>query len=114
MFRDTTLYESWDDDGIPIAKVGGEKLTKSAIKKMKKQQLAQKKRYEKYLVSGGTAKVSNEDTGKNNSKGRDGGEDIVKKLDDGFVKCVAGTFGNLQALSFESDMGPFCHLVNIG
>lgn len=114
MFRDHSLYENWDDDGVPIAKLGGGKPTKSAIKKMKKQQLAQKKRYEKYLATGGAAKVSNENTIKNNGKDGDDGEDILKKLSDGFVKCVAGTFGNLQALSFESDMGPFCHLVNIG
>lgn len=113
MFRDTTLYESWDDDGIPIAKVGGEKLTKSAIKKMKKQQLAQKKRYEKYFASGGSTKDSDGDATKNNGEDGESGEDILKKLDDGFVKIVAGTFGNLQALSFESDIGPFCHLVNI-
>ena len=114
MFRDAMLYERWDDEGIPIAKVGGEKPTKSAIKKMKKQQLAQKKRYEKYLVSEGSTKGSDGDTNKKNDKGSDGGEDIVKKLDDGFVNVVAGTFGHLQALSLDSECGPFCHLVNIG
>lgn len=111
MFRDSTLYEGWDDDGIPIAKVGGEKPTKSAIKKMKKQQLAQKKRYEKYLASGATTKGDGVDT--SNDNGKDG-EDIVKKLDDGFVRVVAGTFGNLQALSLDAGNGPFCHLVTIG
>ena len=114
MFRDATLYESWDDDGIPTAKVGGEKPTKSAIKKMKKQQLAQKKRYEKYLVSGGNTKGSAGDKSKSDGKDGDEGEEIVKKLDDGFVKVVAGTFGNLQALSLDASNGPFCHLINIG
>lgn len=113
MFRDATLYESWDDDGIPLAMIGGFKPTKSSIKKMKKQQLAQKKRYEKYLALGDTAKDSLGDTSGNNGTEKDGREDIVKKLDDGFVNVVAGTFGNLQALSFDSPMGPMCHLVNI-
>jgi hypothetical protein len=110
MFRDAALYESWDEDGIPTAKVGGEKLTKSAAKKMKKQYQAQQKRYEKYLSVGGAKKVA--PTVKSNESVDE--EDVVKKLDERFVNVVTGTFGNRQALSFESDMGPFCHLLNIG
>ena len=110
MFRDAAIYESWDGDGIPTAKVGGEKLTKSATKKMKKQHQAQKKRYEKYLAADGADKVA--PTVK--SKDSLDEEDVVKKLDAGFVNLVNGTFGILQNLSFESDMGPFCHLLNIG
>ena len=110
MFRDAALYESWDKAGIPTAKVGGEKLTKSAMKKMKKQHQTQKKRYEKYLAAGG-AKTAVQTVKSNESVDE---EDVVKKLDERFVNIVTGTFGNLQALSFESDMGPFCHLLNIG
>jgi len=112
MFQDAALYESWDEDGIPTILVGGEKPSKSAVKKMKKQQLAQKKRHDKYLASGGAAKEN--EVAKNQEAIDDDAEDVVKKLDDGFVKVVAGTFGNLQSLSFESDMGPFCHLLKIG
>ena len=110
MFRDAALYESWDEDGIPTAKICGEKLTKSATKKMRKQYQAQKKRYEKYVAVGGDEKMA--PTVKSNESAVE--ENVVKKLDERFVNVVTGTFGNLQALSFESDISPFCHLLNIG
>jgi hypothetical protein len=31
----------------------------------------------------------------------------------GNVEVVAGTFGTRQGIAIESDMGPFCHIVNI-
>jgi hypothetical protein len=34
-------------------------------------------------------------------------------LDPSFVQLVAGTFGKRQGLELQSDMGPFCHVVEI-
>lgn len=114
MFRDASLYESWDDAGFPLTKVGGEPLTKSATKKMKKQYTAQQKRHDKFLASGGGSKTSSGNVNKAPPADMTTEEDIALKLDPRYVRVVAGTFGNLQALSFNSDMGPFCHLVNVG
>ena len=112
MFRDTSLYESWDDVGFPLAKIGGEALTKSAIKKMKKQHAAQKKRYDKYLASGGANNADPMEESAPSAEAADEGSTL--KLDPNYIRVISGTFGNLQALSFNSDMGPFCHLVNVG
>mmetsp|Transcript_30700 Transcript_30700/g.66451 ORF Transcript_30700/g.66451 Transcript_30700/m.66451 type:complete len:309 (+) Transcript_30700:207-1133(+) len=111
MFRDTTLYESWDDAGFPLTKTGGEALTKSAIKKMKKQHAAQKKRYDKYVASGGADTAAQTEAAPS-AEAPDKG--FALQLDPKYIRVVSGTFGNLQALSFNSDMGPFCHLVNVG
>mmetsp|Transcript_38284 Transcript_38284/g.84057 ORF Transcript_38284/g.84057 Transcript_38284/m.84057 type:complete len:112 (+) Transcript_38284:732-1067(+) len=111
MFRDTTLYESWDDAGFPLTKTGGEALTKSAIKKMKKQHAAQKKRYDKYVASGGADTAAQTESAPS-AEAPDKG--FALQLDPNYIRVVSGTFGNLQALSFNSDMGPFCHLVNVG
>eukprot|EP00814_Leptocylindrus_danicus_P013319 CAMPEP_0116005532 /NCGR_PEP_ID=MMETSP0321-20121206/1217_1 /TAXON_ID=163516 /ORGANISM="Leptocylindrus danicus var. danicus, Strain B650" /LENGTH=398 /DNA_ID=CAMNT_0003473969 /DNA_START=148 /DNA_END=1344 /DNA_ORIENTATION=- len=107
MFKNKSLYSSWDDSGFPLTNAEGDALaateSKSAMKKLRKLFDTQKKRYSKYLQSG----VSKE-------KGS-GGEDTFKALhlDDTFISIIPGTFGNLQALHLSSDMGPFCHVVNL-
>eukprot|EP00816_Leptocylindrus_hargravesii_P001939 CAMPEP_0196814014 /NCGR_PEP_ID=MMETSP1362-20130617/40794_1 /TAXON_ID=163516 /ORGANISM="Leptocylindrus danicus, Strain CCMP1856" /LENGTH=407 /DNA_ID=CAMNT_0042190495 /DNA_START=141 /DNA_END=1364 /DNA_ORIENTATION=- len=107
MFKNKSLYSSWDDSGFPLTNAEGDALavteTKSTMKKLRKLFDAQKKRYSKYMQSG----VSKE-------KGS-GGEDTFKALhlDDAFISIIPGTFGNLQALHLSSDMGPFCHVVNL-
>jgi hypothetical protein len=34
-------------------------------------------------------------------------------LDDSFIQVVSGSFGKRQGLELLSDMGPFCHVVNL-
>lgn len=43
----TELYSAFDDDGIPVTDAKGEPLSKSAIKKLKKEWEKQKKLYDK-------------------------------------------------------------------
>ena len=101
LFRDPSQFSSWDDDGMPKTDQYGEPLTKSAMKKLKKQYETHKKRHEKYLKTETTA-----------SKEIDS-EVSWSLLDDSFVRVVAGSFGKRQGLEIHSDMGPFCHVVNL-
>ena len=103
LFRDASLYSTWDDCGIPLTNQNGESLTKSALKKLKKQQDSHKKRHEKYLQT-----VSTTPTSQDNNAQPDWG-----LLDASFIHVVPGSFGKLQALDMNSDMGPFCHVLNI-
>lgn len=49
LFRDTTLYSEWDDQGIPTKTANGEEVTKSMRKKLTKQYQQQEKLYTEYL-----------------------------------------------------------------
>lgn len=104
VFRDASLYSSWDEAGIPLTNQNGEPLTKSAVKKLKKQYEAHKKRHEKYLKTASSNTTAAEQTGS---------QIDWSLLDDSFVHIVAGSFGKRQALEMESDMGPFCHVLNL-
>uniref|UniRef100_A0A7S4JXY6 Uncharacterized protein n=2 Tax=Odontella aurita TaxID=265563 RepID=A0A7S4JXY6_9STRA len=113
MFRNENMYASWDDSGFPLTKANGEPTSKSARKKMRKQVEAQRKRYDKYMASGGGG-----EKGGAGGSGKGGGapeeEVALPELDPGFISVIGGTFGNLQALDLSSDMGPFCHVLNLG
>jgi len=108
MFRSSCEYSEWDDvTGLPTALCSGEELVKSAVKKLRKQQDAHRKKHEKYVAALGerddmTIVVEAPPS-------VSGGDWSV--LDDGFVQVVAGTFGKRQGLEIVSDMGPFCHVV---
>jgi len=39
--------------------------------------------------------------------------DAALKLDRSFVQLIAGSFGKRQGLEFVSDMGPFCHVIEL-
>lgn len=67
---------------------------------MKKLYEAQKKRHAKFLSEGGAPGSVEE-------------EDFLEKLDPKFIRVVAGEFGQRQGLQFSSDMGPFCHVLNL-
>jgi len=108
IFRSSIEYSEWDDvTGLPLALTSGESLTKSAIKKLKKQQDVHRKKHEKYMATlvelqnaTTVAAVTSVETMQNWSI-----------LDNGFIQVVAGTFGKRQGLEIVSDMGPFCHVV---
>lgn len=51
----TDLYSAFDDAGVPTANKAGEPLSKSAIKKLKKEWDKQKKLYEKAQAEAGKA-----------------------------------------------------------
>ncbi|AQZ19002.1 YNL247W [Zygosaccharomyces parabailii] len=45
MFKDSSLYSEWDEDGIPLKDAEGNAITKSMTKRLKKQWLNQEKLY---------------------------------------------------------------------
>lgn len=49
LFKDTSLYSEWDDEGIPTKNANGEEVTKSMKKKLVKQFQQQQKLYQEYL-----------------------------------------------------------------
>jgi hypothetical protein len=104
MFRQHgSLYSSFDNQGIPLTNANGEPLSKSALKKLNKQYETHKKRHEKYLQTANATVATCEQ------------ETVVSwdLLDDSFIQIVAGSFGKRQGIEMESDMGPFCHVLNL-
>jgi D-Tyr-tRNAtyr deacylase len=104
MFRQHgSLYSSFDNQGIPLTNANGEPLSKSALKKLKKQYETHQKRHEKYLQTANATVATCEQ------------ETVVSwdLLDDSFIQIVAGSFGKRQGIEMESDMGPFCHVLNL-
>lgn len=99
MFQDHSLYSEWDEHGIPIKAANGDDLSKSALKKLKKQYESQKKKYEKHLKSSSNLVTTDKKD--------------WSLLDQSVCTILAGTFGARQALSISSDMGPFCHVVSL-
>lgn len=105
MFLDNSLYSSWDDTGFPLTNVNGSPIkAKSTVKKLKKLYQAQKKRHSKFLSSSQTKETSST-TDKNNEP--------MPILDPQLIRIISGTFGKRQGLEFSSDMGPFCHIINL-
>ncbi|EMG46066.1 hypothetical protein SBY92_001217 [Candida maltosa Xu316] len=49
MFKDTTLYSEWDEQGLPTKDAKGEEVSKSMKKKLTKQYQQQEKLYKEYL-----------------------------------------------------------------
>ncbi|OXV08860.1 hypothetical protein Egran_03372 [Elaphomyces granulatus] len=56
MFKGDKQYQEWDVDGVPVKTVDGSELSKSQLKKLRKEWEKQKKLHEEYLVKfgGGT------------------------------------------------------------
>jgi len=100
MFQDNSVYSEWDDDGIPTKDSNEQDLTKSAIKKLRKQRESQKKRYDKFLNTTVTNKPKSETAD-------------WSLLNPASCTVVGGTFGARQGLEICSDMGPFCHVVSL-
>ena len=105
-------YSVLDMQGIPTHDERGTEVSKARRKKMIKMMKAQKKRYEKYL------KQKKQDEGSSSTSAvRPAMIEMSKlKIEQQELKkmprFIFGTFGNRQALKFESDMGPFTHTFN--
>ena len=114
LFRDTTLYASWDDHGIPLTDAEDEPITKSAQKKMRKAQAAHRVRHLKWLreqkSTGSLPPTAHHDE---DEEPHQHIEHWATAIDPSFVQVVAGTFGKRQSLQFVADMGPFCHVVQV-
>ena len=145
MFRHQThLYSAWDSEtGLPThSSVTGEPITKSALKKLKKQHDAHAKRHEKWqkqqqqqhetspseenkeedahrekgdnnAIHDATNKDTKEDTTSDTQRQIDHDKSWWNELDPGFCHVVVGSFGKRQGLEVSSDMGPFCHVVQV-
>mmetsp|Transcript_21093 Transcript_21093/g.50041 ORF Transcript_21093/g.50041 Transcript_21093/m.50041 type:complete len:309 (+) Transcript_21093:637-1563(+) len=118
------------ETGIPLEHADGTPLTKSGKKRAKKLLDAHARRHEKHL-----AKAESESAATKAAKGSPTEPPAAPaapeasttttepstmttpfsrpRLDPGFVRLVVGTFGKRQGLSLESDMGPFCHVVDL-
>lgn len=103
LFRQDDTYGSFDDDedGLPLTMANGDPVAKSARKKNKKVFDSHVKRHEKYLKQGPPQTPS---------------EVKIKSfttIGTSMVQVVPGSFGKRQGLELYSDMGPFCHVVEI-
>jgi hypothetical protein len=110
-------YGSYDETtGFPLTTASGEPLTKSSKKKLSKIYDAHVKRHEKWKKQ---QQHSSEDKSSQPSSSGGSATTIIEKppkeksLDPSFIQLVAGTFGKRQGLELYSDMGPFCHVIEI-
>jgi cysteinyl-tRNA synthetase len=53
MFKGDKQYQEWDVDGIPVKTVDGGELSKSQVKKLRKEWEKQKKLHGEYLIKFG-------------------------------------------------------------
>jgi len=129
--NNTKEYATFDDKGIPLTLTNGDKITKSGRKKLQKIYDAHVKRHTKYLQQqrkkGGEEKVVDEKVEQSQSQSKSCSSEQSTKistnnvknskscstLDSFFVQLVVGTFGKRQGLEIHSDMGPFCHVVEL-
>ena len=129
------LYGSFDEStGLPLTLASGEPLTKSASKRVKKLYDAHAKRHEKYLSkqqqepprepqssgdsstpapSAGLVAASPATAQDAPTSATAKAEDKRSGLDPSFVRLIAGSFGKRQGLELVSDMGPFCHVIEL-
>eukprot|EP00934_Nitzschia_sp_Nitz4_P000291 Nitzschia sp. Nitz4//scaffold125_size66327//10367//11317//NITZ4_006124-RA/size66327-processed-gene-0.42-mRNA-1//-1//CDS//3329534592//291//frame0 len=109
------LYGSYDEDNLfPITLASGEPLTKSAAKKLKKIYEAHVKRHSKFLEKGGVANSSLPNA--SNELKKDEPVALTVPVESKYcslVEVVSGSFGKRQGLELQSDMGPFCHVVEL-
>ena len=136
--QDDLLYGSFDPTtGIPLTGADGMSLTKSATKRIKKLYDAHVKRHEKYISKLKQQKQKQSQSYQEETREReqdqaqsiDNAQDTTsptatpaaktpppqktQRLDSSFVKIVAGSFGKRQGLELFSNMGPFCHVIDI-
>lgn len=106
------LYATFDKLGIPLTLNDGGKVSKNAQKKFLKQYNAQQKRYDKYLLE--TKDAATTVTSSNTTKAAVNKQTkSFDQLSPTFLQLIRGSFGKRQALEFQSDMGPFSHVVEI-
>ena len=130
LFRQTKsdMYYAFDDEGMPTLDAEGQPLAKSAIKKLKKLRDAHAKRHDKWLLQQAQEPQNTADDKTTNAPtamASENSADASKETEDDptqipewtteFNSCrvVVGSFGKRQGLSLESDMGPFCHVLQL-
>jgi len=125
IFKDPSRYASWDETGMPVTDAAGGPLTKSALKKLRKVRDAHAKRHEKWRAANPgletrattTFEVVDINATMNDTMTTNGAKAEGRKTqwesvpDASFCHVVAGTFGKRHGLEMQSDMGPFCHVL---
>jgi len=119
VFRDDPKYGSFDEEtGMPLTTADGEPLTKSASKKLRKLYDAHDKRHTKWKET--TNDIDDNDVSNSvpapKSEAMRCEPDGVSTVDWDTVlqsPVVAGSFGKRQGLEIKSDMGPFCHVLQV-
>jgi hypothetical protein len=129
IFRQDDTYGSFEDEGekiFPLTFANGQPLTKSALKKLRKIYNAHATRHAKYIEARKGNGIENKvDTTQTvtRSSGAVGEEYMASVsmapeslqsrpvLDNSFIQLVAGSFGKRQGIEIQSDIGPFCHVV---
>jgi len=139
MFHQDDTYGSFEEENdktFPLTYANGEPLTKSAMKRLQKIHKAHTARHTKFMETRKGQALGNEDpieVGKSTMTPAVGGRGGAVReeetshvsistpqstcprqiVDKSFIQVVAGSFGMRQGLEIQSDMGPFCHVVEI-
>lgn len=107
-------FATFDDaTGLPLTTISGDPVSKSARKRMQKQYDVHVKRHEKYQEKQKASPTQPPNKVSPTTKDDEGEEAPTKTLDLSFLQLIKGTFGRRQGLELQSDMGPFCHVVEI-
>jgi hypothetical protein len=112
------LYGTFDGTtGLPLTMSDGQPLTKSAHKNVQKIYHAHVKRHEKWkqgqYQENSTAPTKPSSASSSNNTAATGKKIPSRCLDPFFVRLVCGSFGKRQGLELVSDMGPFCHVIEV-
>jgi D-Tyr-tRNAtyr deacylase len=105
----TSEFAAFDETGFPLKTADGQDLTKSAKKRMRKQYEAHVKRHEKYIEKHPNPSVPSPEPATDASTKDNEADTATMEI----LKLVCGTFGKRQGLELQSDMGPFCHVVEL-
>lgn len=119
-------YSSWDETGMPVSDANGNALTKSALKKLKKQYDAHCKRHTKWTTQQEKQQQQEPPEGNDRSaavQDRIASTDTIveasvcahqwEDVSNSFCPVLVGSFGKRQGLELQSDMGPFCHVFQV-
>ena len=131
-------FEEENDKTFPLTYANGEPLTKLAMKRLQKIHKAHTARHTKFMEARKCQalhvgnEVANEEVKRTITLAFDGIDGVVREeekshvsisthestsprqiVDESFIQLVAGSFGMRQGIEIQSDMGPFCHVVEI-
>jgi len=112
MFRHSTYANTYDlnsfcpSTNIPTLKLDKTPLTKSATKKLAKIQAAMKKKFDKFGPS---------DPNTSSPSPSPSATSVEEKEEKNIPHCnfLCGNFGDLQSVTMDAKLGPFCHMVDI-
>eukprot|EP00539_Tryblionella_compressa_P018006 CAMPEP_0178841580 /NCGR_PEP_ID=MMETSP0746-20121128/15014_1 /TAXON_ID=913974 /ORGANISM="Nitzschia punctata, Strain CCMP561" /LENGTH=107 /DNA_ID=CAMNT_0020504787 /DNA_START=1 /DNA_END=328 /DNA_ORIENTATION=+ len=103
--------------GDPVTKSARKKLQKDMMPMSKQQQQQQRQQSSNHDTDVANNQSTQATANNNDDDNNDAVESTKTKnspsLDSSFVQLVAGSFGKRQGLEIVSDMGPFCHVIEL-